>query len=720
VDTRSSGKRQKIISLRFIASAAAVFLIVATVVSMGVLNERNTRNTLTEEIESRMLLEVRNLANLSIDALLLKYPELVLQPVVKEILAERPELAFVVVLDHEGKIQGHVDPRMLRTPFEFPAGLEQATVSQRLRPGEKFLGNSELLVAAAPASHEQGQHVGTAIIGLERSYLKAKVAAARKAQSIIVGLLLVVGTIVALLLMSQLMNPIKVLKAGLERIGRGDLDTPLQLATRTELGQLAETVNDMASQLKVAQAELVDKERLSYEMELARNIQRSLLPKQSQRVGEFSILGFQNSAAEVGGDYYDVFQLPNGKVGLVIADVAGKGLAGCLATFMLAALLRAYRASYESPSLLLTAVEEQLLGALPRGTFVTMFYGILEPASGRLVFASAGHGPALVYRAIDRKVEWLKPPGRPLASSRKKSLRATRVDALIGLEPGDVLLQFTDGINEAWDRTRSKQFDFGNVERVAAEVGDRGADAVLSELRRAVDDWVGDQPRRDDETVLVVGREKAASESPGVRSPASREFERGPLKVLKSDSGEAVPSLEREWKRKEHLLIPNEMAALHRIAPWVRSCQYLNLLSREDANIVTVALYEVCANIIEHGISTGDKKGINLYWHPDENGDSKDSDGTSDLSRDPDALAQRIRRGYFIICDHTVPFDHGQWKATEAKPPKERRASRGYGIEMIYRAMSVVHYQPSTSAGNITMMRYDPRKHRAPQEVSHV
>src|SRR5262249_12042993 len=165
---------------------------------------------------------------------------------------------------------------------------------------------------------------------------------------------------------------------------------------RTELGLLAGTVNDMAAALKRAQAEMLERERLAHEVELARQIQQSLLPSQPISAGPFDIRGDQLAANEVGGDYWDVLPLPDGRVGLAVADVAGKGVAGCLIMSMLSALLRAMRSTYLSPAAMLTALDERLCESLRPGVFVTMCYAVLDPATGRLTFASAGHNPLLL------------------------------------------------------------------------------------------------------------------------------------------------------------------------------------------------------------------------------------------------------------------------------------------------------------------------------------
>ncbi len=131
------GPPRKIISMRFIISAVTVSLIAVAVVGFGSLAERNTRRTLSQEIESRLILEARNLASSSTDALLSDFPELTLCPLVSEIQQKRDELALVAVLDHEQKVQGHIDLQVLDKDLHLTEGMEPRETANVLRPGEK-------------------------------------------------------------------------------------------------------------------------------------------------------------------------------------------------------------------------------------------------------------------------------------------------------------------------------------------------------------------------------------------------------------------------------------------------------------------------------------------------------------------------------------------------------------------------------------------------------
>jgi len=247
--------------MRWIITGVTVTLITITVIGVGWVAERNAREALTSEMETRLILEARNLAFLSTDALLSDFPELTLYPVVSEMLEERPDLAFAVVLDHEGTIQGHQDARRLGTRFDRKDVFQPQPSLHPLNEGEVLLGNPDMLVASVPASHANGQVIGSALVGLRRSHLEAMVTRSRQDLVLFLAGLLAAGIASTLVLMSLLLRPIGALREGLERIGRGDLDTPMNLRDRTELGLLARTVNDMASNLKAAREETNAKEQ---------------------------------------------------------------------------------------------------------------------------------------------------------------------------------------------------------------------------------------------------------------------------------------------------------------------------------------------------------------------------------------------------------------------------------------------------------------------------
>lgn len=698
------GKRRRIISIRLIVTLATVVLLSGSILGVGMVTERNTRTTLQNELQVRLTMLAGNLSQLSSSALLSDFPELTLHPLVKELESRHPELAFVVVIDHEHRVQGHSDVRSLGSTYELPSDLTPMPGTEDLPNGSKMLENSEILVAVDNVKHPNGETIGQALVGLHRSYIDKMVTRARQKALLITSVLLVVGVVLALVLMSVLLRPLTAIRAGLERIGRGDLDTPLRVRDRTEFGLLAESMNEMAKALKAAQSEMVEKERLAHEMDLAKEIQGSLLPSSKVETDGFTILGANHAAAEVGGDYVDILRLADGRVGLAIADVAGKGLVGCLVMSMLAALLRSMKDAYDSPAQLLVALDRQLRDSLRPGVFVTMFYGILDPRRNRVICASAAHSPLLHYVARERKAHWHYSKAIPLGVVRSGDLFASTLEEqVVDLGAGDLLFQFTDGVNEAWEPTGAEEFGFDRIREVVERHASRGAAAVVKEVRDRLQVWMGGKPRFDDETILVVHREAstAVSDTTPRQTPG----------VL---GGQDLGQLWALRRGAPHLAFAADLEKLGAIKTWLHQCPDLRGLTEMEFGILEYGLYELCANIVEHGYGGDSQKIVDVWWISNVEevfGDSgADPSGTSFL--------ERVRTGAFLVRDYGTPFNPTERTSTSLDDPATRKRGRGLGLAIIREAMSGVCYAAASRYGNITVMQFNPLKHRKAKEDS--
>jgi response regulator RpfG family c-di-GMP phosphodiesterase len=246
--------------MKFAFSAIMIVLVMVTVLGVFGLTERNARRALQTEMETRLLLEARYLALLSTDALLADYPELTLCPIVREMLQRQPDLAVAVVLDHAGRIQGHPDVRRLGKLLPL---LDTFTPYASLAPArddEVLLANRNLMAARVPARHPGGQVVGTILVAQDRRHISSALAQNRLDVALLAALLAAIGVLLVLVVVQRLLRPLDALRDGLERIGQDDLDTPIRLQSRTELGLLANSINDMAEQLKYSRAETHAKE----------------------------------------------------------------------------------------------------------------------------------------------------------------------------------------------------------------------------------------------------------------------------------------------------------------------------------------------------------------------------------------------------------------------------------------------------------------------------
>lgn len=678
------------ISMRVVVISFTVAIVAAAVLAVGTVAERNTRQALTREAEARLLLEARNLALTAAGALLSDLPELTLHPVVRELGESRPELAFVVVTDHHGVIQGHRDARVLGTAWQLPDGLAPAVTVARLRTDERLLTSRTLLVATVPVVSASGQRLGNAAVGLQRASLERAVAAARRQQLLWVLVVLAAGMGVTFLVLTALLRPIGVLRAGLERIGTGDLDTPIQLTDRTELGLLADTVNDMARELKVAQRAAVERERLAHEVELARDLQQRLLPTGTRTLGDLTLCGAHRAAAEVGGDYVDLLPLPDGRMAVTIADVSGKGLGGCLVMTMLAASLRALRNEHRSPRALLVALEEQLAPTLKPGEFVTMFYGVLDPRTRSLVYASAGHTPLLVWRAAAGEADWQATRGIPLGLMRGGRLNATLEDREVQLGPGDLLFQFTDGYSEAFS-PGGEAFGLPRIADVVGSQAAAGPEAAIAALSTALAAWSHDRAPDDDQTVLAIARSAVANAPPAA----------APSWLAKTDP---VALHERARSSGHVLTLPATLEALDGLRPWLTTLQGPAALPTDQRLRMEVVLYELAANVIEHG--GPQEAGIELAWLP----------GAGAPSSDP--IAQ-VREGCFVLRDRGYPFRPERRPTFNAGQHPAWQKGRGLGLDIVQHVVNEVVFRPGTTAGNLTLLSFDPAKGEERKEEQH-
>jgi sigma-B regulation protein RsbU (phosphoserine phosphatase) len=233
------------------------------------------------------------------------------------------------------------------------------------------------------------------------------------------------------------------------------------------------------------------------ESEYARDIQQALLPREIPQVAGFSIAGAWQPARNVGGDYYDVFQLSETELALVIADVSGKGVPAALLMANLQATVKAYATVEPSPKDLCVKVNRAICKSIAPGKFITFFYAVLNATGRRLTYANAGHNSPVLVRQ-DGSCAKLESSGMVLGLFPGSPYEQVAVD----LVPGDRLLLFTDGIAEASDPGGD---EFGE-ERLIARVRESpaiSADDLRNEVMQRVTQFChGDFA--DDATLLTV------------------------------------------------------------------------------------------------------------------------------------------------------------------------------------------------------------------------
>ena len=253
------------------------------------------------------------------------------------------------------------------------------------------------------------------------------------------------------------------------------------------------------STVREQQALALEKERIGAELELAYRIQASALPKEFPEHKEFGVYASMTPAKMVGGDFYDFFMIDEGHLGLVIADVSGKGVPAALFMMVSSAMIRQTAAGQYSPAKILQSVNHQICARNPEEMFVTVWLGILEIATGKLTAVNAGHEYPMVKKA-EESFEMLR-DRHGLVVGAMDGVRYK--DYEIVLEPGAKLFVYTDGVSEAVDRNLNQ---FG-TDRIleALRSGEEGSPKeILEAVNKAVHEYAGNTQQYDDLTMMCV------------------------------------------------------------------------------------------------------------------------------------------------------------------------------------------------------------------------
>lgn len=246
-----------------------------------------------------------------------------------------------------------------------------------------------------------------------------------------------------------------------------------------------------------------EQSRLEDELELSQKIQQALLPQQMPNIPDLELAAFSRPAHYVGGDYFDFFDFRNQAPGLVIGDVAGKGMSASLLMASLQAALRTLAPEYDSPAEVVKRLNGMFLHNIHLTTFVTLFLARFDPRARTLTYCNAGHNPPLLYctQGNGREpITWLRPTGPAIGLVEEAQFKAETVK----LSPGDVLLLYTDGVTEAENPTE-EQFGMERLAEVVRQEATLPAAELIRELRRRLQKFTGGQLLADD-TTIVAGK----------------------------------------------------------------------------------------------------------------------------------------------------------------------------------------------------------------------
>jgi steroid delta-isomerase-like uncharacterized protein len=242
-------------------------------------------------------------------------------------------------------------------------------------------------------------------------------------------------------------------------------------------------------------AEAQERERIEQELRVARQIQRSLLPEATPELYGWRLTAYYKPAREVGGDFYDFLELENGRLGLVVGDATGKGIPAALVMATTRGMLRAVAQSLDSPGEVLARVNDALCPDIPSEMFVTCFYAILDPKSGTLRYANAGHDLPYLWHGGD--TEELRARGMPLGLMPEMSYDESEAV----LREGDCVLFYSDGLVEAHD-PHYEMFGFPRLGALIAEHGKQRS--LVNSLLKELYSFVGEGWEQEDDITLLT------------------------------------------------------------------------------------------------------------------------------------------------------------------------------------------------------------------------
>ena len=416
--------------------------------------------------------------------------------------------------------------------------------------------------------------------------------------------------IIILLISFRVAKPLKELAIAARKLGRGNFNVTIpQITGRDEISEFAGAFSNMLTELKDHIERQKDMKRIERELDLARNIQLSMLPgsehDENSDDDRHELAPFLLPAKEVGGDFYDFFKIDNDHLCVVIGDVSGKGVAAALFMMVARIILRTTTKNLKSIVDAFNRTNFALAKRNKLNMFVTVWAGIIDLRTGHIDFASAGHNPPAV-RHSDGSVEFIKSKaGLVMAAMEETIYKPQTYD----LKKGDTLFLYTDGVTEA---TNSNNVLFGDNRLLATLKmgGERSTADTCTLVKKEIDNFVQDAPQFDDITMLAI-------KFNGIDEPVWERYEKtidvaddnkGELKsfvegILTPMDGAKKVQMQDAWDRYEKIVdvIPENQDILTAFVEGILAPMEGSLKSQMQINI---AIDEIYSNIVKFSGAT--------------------------------------------------------------------------------------------------------------------
>ena len=329
------------------------------------------------------------------------------------------------------------------------------------------------------------------------------------ALAVVGGLFLVIeatALIMGFALARSITGAIHQLFVGTEHVRSGDFGHRIDVTSGDQLGELAESFNSMTRSVEDLLEQAEEKKRLEEELRIARRIQMSLLPRDIVSMLGVTVAATCVPAREVGGDYYDFIPLGERRLGILVADVSGKGTSAAFYMAELKGLILSVSRIYESPQRLLIEVNRIIAGHIDSRSFITMMYAVLDLDEGTLTYARAGHTPLIYVKGSSEcpKAEILTPDGLVVGLDGFQSTFEDLIEEdTLAISSGDVVVLFTDGVSEAMNEA-DDMFGEERLSRLVEEHVKLGVEELRERILTEVETFVGTASQHDDMTLVLL------------------------------------------------------------------------------------------------------------------------------------------------------------------------------------------------------------------------
>jgi len=501
--------RKRRLGLRFKFSMLIGVLVLILTVGISVIlsyvTVENEKAALSDQMMDKAKLSIENITNVAREGIL-NNDELFLLSVIAKTM-ENKDIKYSIILDVNNKVIAHSDINQIGKILNDEFTLNAFKSSKLLvSPGYNPKNIVKIYDLSNPITFTN-KRIGTVRIGYSTDSIFETINENRKkslySSLIITVVMIIIGIIGAIIMASITIKPIKTLAKGANIIGGGNLEYKIQVTTRDEIGLLADEFNRMTGRLLIYQKEMEKKAKVDEQLEIARNIQQDLIPHEGIDIEGISIDGYYRAASEVGGDYYDFIEIDDKTYGLIISDVAGKGVPASLMMIMIRTMFRSLiNSGIKKPAEAVYLINRTLVSDISSDRFATIMFGIFNIQDKIFRYTNAGYGPLLLYKKDKNQCILVDAVRGSIPIGVMADVDFMEENP-IRLESGDAIILLTDGIHEARNE-KEEEYGLSRLSLIIPAFAQKDAKEISNLIIEDVLKFAGDAEQYDDMALMVM------------------------------------------------------------------------------------------------------------------------------------------------------------------------------------------------------------------------